>query len=92
MVAQSVAEQERSVSAPAGSGRGAPNHGPGSGGTYKQGPCEVVERRAEVGAGRSSDDRGNNRNPRSEGPVAGCGAWLEGLWASRCQRLFTHPP
>ncbi len=66
--------------------------GPGSGGTYKQRPCEVVERRAEVGAGRSSDDRGNNRNPRSEGPVAGCAAWLEGLWASRCQRLFTHPP
>ena len=66
--------------------------GPGSGETYKQRPCEVVERRAEVGAGRSSDDRRKNRNPRSEGPVAGCAAWLEGLWACRYQRPFTHPP
>ncbi len=53
----------------------------GNGETYKQRPCEVVERRAEVGVGHSSDDRGKNRNPRSEGPVAGCAAWLEGLMA-----------
>jgi hypothetical protein len=65
---------------------------PGRSETYKQRSCEVVERRAEVGAGRSSDDRRNNRNRRSEGPVAGCAIWQEGLWACRYQRPFTHPP
>jgi hypothetical protein len=64
---------------------------PGSGETYKQRSCEVVERRAEVGAGRSSDDRRNNRNRRSEGPVAGCVIRSEGLWACRNQRPLTHP-
>jgi hypothetical protein len=65
---------------------------PGSGEPYKQRSCEVGERRAEVGAGRSSDDRRKNRNRPSEGPVAGCAARLEGLWACQDQWLFTHPP
>lgn len=56
---------------------------PGSGETYKQRSCEVAERRAEVGAGRSSDDRRNNRNRRSEGPVAGCAGRREEPWACR---------
>jgi retron-type reverse transcriptase len=45
---------------------------PGSGETYKQQACEVVESRAEVGAGRSSDERRNNISRRSEGPAARC--------------------
>ncbi len=65
---------------------------PGSGETYKQRSCEMVKRRAEVGAGHSSDDRRNNRNRRSEGPVAGCAVRLEGLWACREERPTTHPP
>jgi RNA-directed DNA polymerase len=65
---------------------------PGNGETYKQPVCEVVERRAEVGAGRSSDEQRNNRTRRSEGPVAGCAVRSEGLWACRNQRPLTHPP
>jgi hypothetical protein len=42
---------------------------PGKREAYKQLDCEVAERRAEVGAGRSSDERRKNRNRRSEGPV-----------------------
>ena len=40
----------------------------GKGEAYKQLDCEVAERRAEVGAGHSSDERRNNRTRRSEGP------------------------
>jgi RNA-directed DNA polymerase len=61
----------------------------GKGETYKQLDCEVVERRAEVGAGHSSDERRNNRTRRSEGPVAGCATRPEGLRA--CFNAI-HPP
>lgn len=54
---------------------------PGSGEAYKQQDREVAERRAEVGAGHSSDERRNNRTRRSEGPVAGCATRPEGLRA-----------
>ena len=53
----------------------------GSGEAYKQLDCEGVERRAEVGAGHSSDERRNNRTRWSEGPVAGCATRSEGLRA-----------
>ena len=53
----------------------------GKGEAYKQLDCEVAERRAEVGAGHSSDERRNNRTRRSEGPVAGCATRPEGLRA-----------
>ena len=42
----------------------------GNGETYKQSPCEVVERRAEVGGGRSSEEGWDNRTRLSEGPPA----------------------
>lgn len=60
----------------------------GKGEAYKQLDCEVAERRAEVGAGRSSDERRNNRTRRSEGPVAGCATRPEGLRAC-CDAI--HP-
>ena len=44
----------------------------GNGETYKQRPCEVVERRAEVGGGRSSEEGWDNTTRRSEGPLARC--------------------
>ncbi|MDR5729865.1 MAG: hypothetical protein RB191_20835, partial [Terriglobia bacterium] len=53
----------------------------GKGEAYKQLDCEVAERRAEVGAGHSGDERRNNRTRRSEGPVAGCATRPEGLRA-----------
>lgn len=64
---------------------------PGKRETYKQRGCETVERRAEVGAGRSSDERRNNRNRRSEGPVAGCATRPAGLRACRATSAATHP-
>lgn len=64
---------------------------PGNRETYKQLCCEVVERRAEVGAGRSSDERRNNRTRRSEGPVAGCATGSEGLRACRARSTAIHP-
>ena len=60
----------------------------GKGEAYKQLDCEVAERRAEVGAGHSSDERRNNRTRRSEGPVAGCATRPEGLRAC-CDAI--HP-
>ena len=60
----------------------------GNGEAYKQLDCEVAERRAEVGAGHSSDERRNNRTRRSEGPVAGCATRPEGLRAC-CDAI--HP-
>jgi hypothetical protein len=60
----------------------------GKGEAYKQLVCEVAERRAEVGAGHSSDERRNNRTRRSEGPVAGCATRPEGLRAC-CDAI--HP-
>ena len=60
----------------------------GKGEAYKQLDCEMVERRAEVGAGHSSDERRNNRTRRSEGPVAGCATRPEGLRAC-CNAI--HP-
>ena len=60
----------------------------GKGEAYKQLHCEVAERRAEVGAGHSSDERRNNRTRRSEGPVAGCATRPEGLRAC-CDAI--HP-
>ena len=60
----------------------------GNGEAYKQLDCEVAERRAEVGAGHSSDERRNNRTRRSEGPVAGCATRSEGLRAC-CDAI--HP-
>ena len=60
----------------------------GKGEAYKQLDCEVAERGAEVGAGRSSDERRNNRTRRSEGPVAGCATRPEGLRAC-CDAI--HP-
>jgi hypothetical protein len=44
----------------------------GSGETYKQRTCEVVERRAEVGGGRSSEEGWDNTTHPSEGPLARC--------------------
>jgi hypothetical protein len=64
---------------------------PGRGETYKQLCCEVVERRAEVGAGRSSDERRNNRNRRSEGPVAGCAMRSGEQRDCRAGSTATHP-
>jgi hypothetical protein len=61
---------------------------PGSGEAYKQQDCEVAERRAEVGAGHSSEERRANRNRRSEGPVVGCATRPEGLRAC-CDAI--HP-
>lgn len=59
----------------------------GKGEAYKQLNCEVAERRAEVGAGHSSDERRNNRTRRSEGPVAGCATRPEGLRAC-CDAIY----
>lgn len=68
---QPIAEQERSVSAPASVAPGCRPGVPGSGEAYNRRPREVVERRAEVGGGHSgSDDRRDNRTRRSEGPLA----------------------
>ena len=68
---QPIAEQERSVSAPAFVAPGCRPGVPGSGEAYNRRPREVVERRAEVGGGHSgSDDRRDNRTRRSEGPLA----------------------
>src|SRR6266542_4229432 len=68
---QPIAEQERSVSAPACVAPGCRPGVPGSGEAYNRRPREVVERRAEVGGGHSgSDDRRDNRTRRSEGPLA----------------------
>jgi hypothetical protein len=60
--------------------------------TLRQLGCEVVERRAEVGAGHSSDERRNNRTRRSEGLQSdarydrkGCGLAVPGA------RQFTRP-
>ena len=60
----------------------------GKGEAYKQLVREVAERRAEVGAGHSSDEWRNNRTRRSEGPVAGCATRPEGLRAC-CDAI--HP-
>jgi RNA-directed DNA polymerase len=59
----------------------------GNGEAYKQLDCEVAERRAEVGAGHSSDERRNNRTRRSEGPVAGYATRSEGLRAC-CDAIY----
>jgi hypothetical protein len=68
---QPIAEQERSVSAPASVAPACQPGVPGSGEAYNRRPWEVVERRAEVGGGHSgSDDRRDNRTRRSEGPLA----------------------
>ncbi len=71
MVAQSIAEQERSVSAPV---------------TPRWGGCvapqrDCRQRRAEGGAGHGSAERWHNRTRRSEGPVAGFATRPEGLRA-----------
>ncbi len=71
--AQFSMERERSVSAPASRAPGLPAWGaPGSGETYNRQTREVVECRAEVGGGHSSDDRQDNITCRSEGPLARC--------------------
>lgn len=44
----------------------------GSGETYKQRTCEVVERRAEVGGGRRSKEGWDNTTHPSKGPLARC--------------------
>lgn len=61
--AQVTAERERSVSAPASRLWAANLKAPGSGETYNRQNREVVERRAEVGGGHSSDDRRGQHNP-----------------------------
>ena len=65
---------------------------PGSGETYKQRSCEVVERRAEVGGGHSSDDDWDNRT-RSERRASSrvCSASWERLRACSSEP-FTRPP
>ena len=63
----------------------------GKGDTYKQLGCEVEERRAEVGAGRSSDERRDNTTRWSEGPAAGCVTRPEGLRACRARSAAIYP-
>src|SRR6266508_4023637 len=68
---QPIAEQERSVSAPAFVAPGCRPGVSGSGEASNRRPRGVVERRAEVGGGHSgSDDRRDNRIRRSEGSLA----------------------
>ena len=70
--AQLSTERERSVSAPASRPQAATLGAPGSGETYNRQHREGVECRAEVGGGRSSDDRQDNTTCRSQGPPARC--------------------
>jgi hypothetical protein len=63
---------------------------PGNGEAYKQRSCERVERRAEVGGGRSSRDGWDNTTRRSEGPLARC-AGRPKTTVGLPFGLFTHP-
>ena len=70
-ITQSTVDQERSVSTPAMQAQRRPSLGAPVTAKPISGTREVVERRAEVGGGRSSDDRPDNITVRSEGPLAG---------------------
>ena len=70
-ITQSTVEQERSVSTPAMQAQRRPSLGAPVTAKPISVTREVVERRAEVGGGRSSEDRPDNITVRSEGPLAG---------------------
>src|SRR5664279_1577958 len=78
----SPARNRRSVSAPESSASGRRPGAAGNGDAYKRSP-ELAERRAEVGGGRSSDDRRGQHTRRSERPPAGCATATAKIFGSK---------